>query len=112
MNPGDVLKRKRDKSEWVVAGLAGSGYWVLRPLDFGTPQEFSDKELLRDFDAADTARPEDEQALLRRRDVEATAETSRAYGRAHGGGRVREAPAPPEGSPEATFAALAADTDE
>jgi hypothetical protein len=118
LKPGDILKAK-DKPTLRVVGRSPNGKrWLAERVDeFGPPFPVEFVSLTTDYGVTDPALPPDEATVLRQRDQEATDAANRAYGRGHRETRRNRLPGagefvPPPGSPEAIFAAAAADAHE
>jgi hypothetical protein len=111
MNVGDVLQSKGKPAIRIVGRAPDGLHWLAERVDkFGPAFPVEHVELAA-YGVRDAAFPEDETAILGRRDQAATNEANGAYGRGRRESRhTRSAAAawkPVPGSPEAIFAELA-----
>ena len=103
---GDTLKRKRKakdgRDEIRITGVVNSVFVAEAAQGFGAPFTISGEELAREYGAT-IELPESEYERARRIDAAASAALAKRYFR----GRAVPPESPPEGSPEAVFAAIA-----
>jgi hypothetical protein len=111
MKVGDVLKSKGKPTIRIVGRAPDGLRWLAERADkFGPAFPVEHVELV-DYGVRDTAFPDDEAAILGRRDQEATDAANGAYGRGSRETRRNGLPetgelVPPAGSPEDVFASL------
>lgn len=104
---GDVLTRKRKlkdgRDQIRITGAVNSVFVAEAAQGFGAPFTITGEELAREYGAT-VQLPESEADCARRIDAAVSAALAKRYFR----GRAVPPESPPEGSPEAVFAAIAA----